>query len=58
MAMAVDEDRMELGIDRSPTGVALWGDDRRLPLFWDAPDIKDRQVVLMHECRHFFEDDC
>ena len=25
LAMVVDEDCMELGIDRSPTGVATWG---------------------------------
>ena len=31
-AMAIDEDCAELGIDRSPTRVASWGDDRRPPL--------------------------
>ena len=58
LAMAVDEDCMELGIDCSPKGVASWGDDRRPPLFWVNPDIDDSRVVLMYECRHFFEDDC
>ena len=58
LAMAVDEDCVELGIDRSPKGVASWGDDRRPPLFWVNPDIDDSRVVLMYECRHFFEDDC
>ena len=33
LAMVVDEDCLELGIDRSPTGVASWGDNRRPPLF-------------------------
>ena len=28
LAMAVDEDCVELGTDLSPTGVASWGDDR------------------------------
>ena len=56
--MAVDEDCMEVGLDRSPKGVASWGDDRRPPLFWVNPKIDNSQVVLMYECRHFFEDDC
>ena len=56
--MAVDEDCVDLGIDRSPKGVASWGDDRRPPLFWVDPDIDDSRVVLLYERRHFFEDDC
>ena len=32
LAMVVDEDCYELGIERSPTGVASWNDDRRPPL--------------------------
>ena len=31
LAMAVDEDCMELGMDSSPKVVASWGDDRRPP---------------------------
>ena len=31
LAMAVEEECMELGIDSLPTGVASWGDDRRAP---------------------------
>ena len=58
VAKAVDEDRMEVGIDRSPKGVASWGDDRRPPLFWVNPDIDDSRIVLMYECRNFFEDYC
>ena len=57
LAMAVGEECMELGIDRSPTGVASWGDGRRTPLFWVDPDIDDCQIVLMYERRHFSEDD-
>ena len=34
LATVVDEDCYDLGIDRSPTGVASWDDDRRPPLFW------------------------
>ena len=34
LAMAVDEDCVELGIDRFPTGVASWGGDRRPPLYF------------------------
>ena len=34
LAMVVDEDCSELGIERSPTGVASWNDDRRPPLYW------------------------
>ena len=56
--MAVDENCMELGINRSPTGVASWGDNRRPPLFWVGPDIDDSRIVLMYERRHFFEDEC
>ena len=33
LAMVVDEDCYELGIERSPTGVASWNDDRRPPLY-------------------------
>ena len=58
LAMAVDEDCVEVGIDRSPKCVASWGDDRRPPFFWVNPDIDDSRVVLMYECRHFLEDDC
>ena len=47
-----------MGIDCSPKGVASWGDDWRPPLFRVNPDIDDSRVVLMYECRHFFEDDC
>ena len=53
LAMPVDDDCLELGIDRSPTGVASWGDDRRPPLFWVDPGIDDGQVVLMYECGFF-----
>ena len=55
--MVVDEECAELGIDRTPTGVASLGDDRRPPLFWVDPDIDDGQIVLMYERRHFSEDD-
>ena len=58
LTLAVNEDCMELGIDRLPKGVASWGDDRRPPLFVVNPDIDDSRVVLMYECRHVFEDDC
>ena len=59
LAMVVDEDCYELGIDRSPTGVASWNDDRRPPLFWAGSDHPvDCGTVLMYECRHFYEDDC
>ena len=34
LALVIDEDCYELGIDRSPTGVASWNDDRRPPLYW------------------------
>ena len=34
LAMVVDDDDcMELGIERLPTGVASWNDDRRPPLY-------------------------
>ena len=38
LAMAIDEDAMELGIERSPSGVASWNDDRRPPLYWGGSD--------------------
>ena len=38
LAMVIDEDSRELGIDRSPTGVASWNDDRRPPLYWVGSD--------------------
>ncbi len=38
LAMVVDEDCYELGIERSPTGVASWNDDRRPPLYWAGSD--------------------
>ena len=55
--MVVDEECAELGIDRTPTGVASLGDDRRPPLFWVDPDIDDCQIVLMYERRHLSEED-
>ena len=58
LAIAIDEGCLELGIDRSPTGVASWGDDRRPPLYWVGSDPGKQGPVLMYECRHFFEDDC
>ena len=59
LAMVVDEDCYELGIERSPTGVSSWNDDRRPPLYWAGSDHPtDCGTVLMYECRHFFEDDC
>ena len=59
LAMVIDEDCYELGIERSPTGVASWNDDRRPPLYWAGYDHPtDCGTVLMYECRHFFEDDC
>ncbi len=59
LAMVVDEDCYELGIERSPTGVASCNDDRRPPLYWVGSDHStDCGTVLMYECRHFFEDDC
>ena len=59
LAMVVDEDCYELGIERSPTGVASWNDDWRPPLYWVGSDHPtDCGTVLMYECRHFFEDDC
>ena len=33
LAMVIDEDCIELGIERLPTGVASWNDDRRSPLY-------------------------
>jgi hypothetical protein len=55
LAMVVDEDCYELGIERSPTGVASWSDDRRPPLYWAGSDHPtDCGTVLMYECRHFF----
>ena len=33
LAMVVDEDCIELGIERLPTGVASWNDERRPPLY-------------------------
>ena len=56
--MVIDEDYMELGIERSPTGVASWGDDRRPLLYWVGSDLGERGPVLMNECRDFFGDDC
>ena len=57
--MVIEEDCVELGIDRSPTGVASWCDDRRPPLYWvQCDDPKGQGAVLMYECRHFFADDC
>ena len=54
LAMVVDEDCHELAIDRSPSGVASWNDDRRPPLFWAGSDHPvDCGTVLMYECRHF-----
>ena len=59
LSMVVDEDCYELGIERSPTGVASWNDDRRPPLYWAGSDhATDCGTVLLYECRHFFEDDC
>ena len=55
---AIDEDCMELGTDRSPTGVASWGDDRRPPLYGVGCGPGKQGPVLMYECRHFFKDDC
>ena len=59
LATVVDEDYYELGIERSPTGVASWNDDWRPPLYGAGSDHPtDYGTVLMYECRHFFEDDC
>ena len=59
LAMVVDEDCYELGLEGSPTGVASWNDDRRPPLYWVGADHPtDCGTVLMYECRHFYEDDC
>ena len=56
LAIAIDEDCMELGIERSPIGVASWNYDRRRPFYWVGSDHPtDCGTVLMHECRHFFE---
>ena len=58
LAMVIDEDCMELGIDRSPTGVASWCDGRRHPLYWvGSDDPKACGIVLMYECRRVFADD-
>ena len=55
LAMVVDEDCYEFGIERSPTGVASWNDDRRPPLYGAGSDHPtDCGTVLMYECRHFF----
>ena len=57
--MVIDKDCVELGIERSPTGVASWNDDRRPPLYWARSDHPtDCGTVLMYERRHFFEDYC
>ncbi|MFM7985520.1 MAG: hypothetical protein ACKPKO_40020 [Candidatus Fonsibacter sp.] len=57
--MVIDEDCMELDIERSPTGVASWNGDRRPPLLRvGSDDPNEVGAVLMYECRHFFEDDC
>ena len=57
--MVVDEDCYEVGIGRSPTGVASWNDDRRPPLYWVGSDHPtDCGTVLIYERRHFYEDDC
>ena len=48
LAMVIDEDCMELGIERSQIGVATWNDDRRPPLYWagsDHPTDWNRYVV-------------
>ena len=59
LAIVIDEVCVELGIERSTTGVASWGDDRRPPLFWaESVDPDERGSVLMFDCRHFFENDC
>ena len=58
LAMVIDEDCMELGIERSPTGVASWGDNRRPLLYWVGSDPGERVPVLMYECQLFFENDC
>ena len=58
LAMVVDEDCYGLGIERSPTGVASWSDDRRPPLYGAGSDHPtDCGTVLMYEFRHFYEDD-
>ena len=59
MAIVIEEDCAELGLERSQIGVASWNDDRRPPLYWIGSDHPtDCGTVLMYECRHFFEDDC
>ena len=59
LATVVDEDCYDLGIDRSPTGVASWNDNRRPPLYWaGSGHPTDCGTVMMYECRHFYEDDC
>ena len=55
LAMVVDKDCYELGIERSPTGVASWNDDRRPPLYWAGSDHPtDCGTVLMYDCKPFF----
>ena len=34
LAIVINEDCMEFGIERLSTGVASWNDDRRPPLYW------------------------
>ena len=43
LAVVIEEDCMELGIDRSPMGVASWCDDRRPPLYWVGNDVPKEQ---------------
>ena len=50
LATVVDEDCYDLGIERSPTGVASWNDDRRPTLYWAGSDHPtDCGAVLMYE---------
>ena len=60
VAMVIDEDCMEFGIERLPTCVASsWNGVWRPPLYWVGSDHPtDCGTVLMYECRHLFEDGC
>ncbi len=53
LAMIVDDDFDELGIECPPYNVALLGDDKRLPLYWVGPsDAKESGAALLYECIH------
>ena len=58
LAVVVDKDCMELGAERSPTGVASWVMIGVHRIYWVGSDPGERGPGLMYECRHFFENDC